>query len=55
MNFCRPLRGDRGLVPYVTWWLRCGIVECGAAEDRCSHGMDCSRVRAAVSDVIDIG
>jgi len=36
-------------------WLRCGKVECGAAEDRYSNGAYCPRVSVVMGDVIDIG
>jgi hypothetical protein len=35
--------------------LRCGEVECGAAEDRCSSGAYCPQVSVVRGDVIDIG
>ena len=38
-----------------TRWLRCGIVERGAGEDRLSNGAHCPRLSVVLGDVIDIG
>ena len=35
--------------------VRCGKVECGAAEDRLDNGAYCPRMSVVLGDVIDIG
>jgi hypothetical protein len=43
------------IAPKKPGGLRCGKVECGAAEDRSDNGAFCPRLSVGLGDVIDTG